>query len=271
MGAHHSQGSEDLGKDDSTQATRSTKSSIARKSIAPQAVASHSASRTEKATSFTRQSGHRRHRRKRTRSSRSTTELFALHGISIESFDAGSLQQVVGSFGMDRKNLTQRPSQPTSIPQARPGNGYRSGNMRSLSLNSADRDYREISRLVEHDAESLPRPTHERQRKVEEFLRQQSATSSPVQCPPQTGNRHDTELPAASHSLGETEYLSRLYDIRTWNMYKLIKETRDEDRAQVQPQMSMVPMPSHQLRPIPGSPGEISETEMAFPMDMESS
>eukprot|EP00541_Cyclophora_tenuis_P019291 CAMPEP_0116551318 /NCGR_PEP_ID=MMETSP0397-20121206/5896_1 /TAXON_ID=216820 /ORGANISM="Cyclophora tenuis, Strain ECT3854" /LENGTH=132 /DNA_ID=CAMNT_0004076207 /DNA_START=229 /DNA_END=627 /DNA_ORIENTATION=+ len=125
-------------------------------------------------------------------------------------------------------------------------------------------DFHEISRLVEHDAESLPRPSHEKELKVAEYLRQNATTSSPMQCPPRRAGASDPN--SIAHSAGEAEYLSRLYNLRTWNMYKLIKETRENDTSQ---QIPMQPRPYAFLQAETPDDGRPSDQDMVFDLDFE--
>ena len=70
-------------------------------------------------------------------------------------------------------------------------------------------------------SESLPPP------KWEERDTRRGSSSLPVRCPPRSSAQHE----------GDAEYLSRLYDLRTWNMYKLITESRRNQRISYQPTM----------------------------------
>lgn len=71
--------------------------------------------------------------------------------------------------------------------------------------------------------ESLPPPMHELKREE----RRGGSSSLPVRCPSRnTRGDHDTTLSSITED--DSEYLSRLYDLRTWNMYKLITESRKQ-------------------------------------------
>ena len=88
------------------------------------------------------------------------------------------------------------------------------------------------------DLESLPLPVHEKERRMAEFLRKRSRTSLPVLCKPRTtltngggggdddGLGEERQQQSLAFSAGEAQYLSRLYDMRTWNMYQRIRKTR---------------------------------------------
>ena len=75
--------------------------------------------------------------------------------------------------------------------------------------------------------ESLPPPIHEVKK------RQRGSSSLPVRCPSQ---RRPTDGTLSSLSEdGDSEYLSKLYDLRTWNMYRLITEARRKQQFEYQP------------------------------------
>jgi hypothetical protein len=76
--------------------------------------------------------------------------------------------------------------------------------------------------------ESLPPPAHE----VKKSLR--GSSSLPVRCPSRSSRPTDDTLSSFSED-GDSEYLSKLYDLRTWNMYRLITEARRQRQIDYQP------------------------------------
>ncbi len=78
--------------------------------------------------------------------------------------------------------------------------------------------------------ESLPPPIHE----VKKRLR--GSSSLPVRCPSRRRPPPSTNDTLSSFSEDDdAEYLSKIYDLRTWNMYKLITEARRKQQFQYQP------------------------------------
>ena len=99
-------------------------------------------------------------------------------------------------------------------------------------------DYRTLERLVQRDdgGESLPPPHYETEMKIYQYI-QTSHPSAGVSRPidlPQA--KKDIKTPAVHTDTGkykntssnpkDVEYLSKLYDLRTWNMHKRITNAR---------------------------------------------
>ena len=266
-------------------------------------------------------------RRRKASQDRTAGDPFGLHGIAVESFNAGALPAMLGSMVMDnhghhsqseqqkqrRRIKSQhdgRRQQPSNLleregatiphsvgnidtsvhPRSLPASYY-TGHAQAAAMRRTAQtkvNYHEMSRMVENDSESLPRPKAETAQKVQEYIRKTSHTSSPVSMyrkknPKNIVNNNnnntaarpcvgvptnhvvqttniaslhphphptiaeqsaalpgitldDTGIvpdestgatpPPMAASAGETEYLSRLYNNRTWNMYRLIKTSR---------------------------------------------
>lgn len=263
-GRQSSPGEDSIIKDDATQSTRSSRSTTKLPTKKqPKRRRRQKESLAETTTKPTT-TGVRINR------SRPTSDLFHLHGLAVESFDTRSLSWVIGSMMDSNNSVNSRISRTTSAPiQVRVNPNDEEGDCAvaeapphaySMLGPASVVDFREISRLVEHDDESLPRPFHEKELKVAEYIRRKATTSSPMQCPPQ-GTTDPTHI---AHSAGEAEYLSRLYNLRTWNMYRLIKETRHNDSLVSQQLPRTLNHPTPQLKT--ETP---SESDMVFDMDFD--
>lgn len=79
--------------------------------------------------------------------------------------------------------------------------------------------------------ESLPPPVYE----VKRNKRERGSSSLPVRCPSRSRPTDGALKPSLSEDDGDSEYLSKLYDLRTWNMYRLITETRRKRQIEYQP------------------------------------
>jgi hypothetical protein len=74
--------------------------------------------------------------------------------------------------------------------------------------------------------ESLPAPWRETERKISQYLSQNDGKTTPIECPPRFQERSDFGPVAVTH---DVDYLERLYNIRTWNMHKLISDARERE------------------------------------------
>lgn len=168
---------------------------------------------------------------------------FAVHAVGIESMNVGSLSAMIGSLVMDRrreKQMIQEKQHPDKLLR----DLHRSASTRPTSrftattedrqtrrpraqsmLDNHPREQKHIQHIVEHDADALPRPRVETERKIADYIRSQSATTTPMELPVNQTRLHDP-LTSVAHSAGEEEHLARLYDLRTWNMYKRINDAR---------------------------------------------
>lgn len=169
---------------------------------------------------------------------------FAVHAVGIESMNIGSLSAIIGSLVMDRKREKQLPQEKQN-PDIIHRNVRRSSTTRPASRLTAPtedpilrrpraqsmldslppREQKHIQRIVEHDADALPRPRVETERKIADYIRSQSVTTTPMELPANLARPYDPPTSVA-HSADEEEHLARLYDLRTWNMYKLINDAR---------------------------------------------
>jgi hypothetical protein len=107
-----------------------------------------------------------------------------------------------------------------------------------VTIGTEVRTFEEVKKALSEisegkDDDRLPAPWHETERKVAEHLRktQTSNASSPMKCPVRSQRTSDTleDMVSFSH---DAVYLQKLYDRRTWNMYKLISESRHEGTHQ---------------------------------------
>lgn len=80
---------------------------------------------------------------------------------------------------------------------------------------------------AQNDGDSLPAPWDETQMKIAQYLSHANSKTTPLECPPRTqGVSTSADEIVCSH---DDAYLERLYNLRTWNMYKLISEAREDD------------------------------------------
>lgn len=73
--------------------------------------------------------------------------------------------------------------------------------------------------------ERLPPPAHEKRRDE-----RRGSSSLPVRCP-----RKSSASNGMSSISDDSEYLAKLYDLRTWNMYRLITDTRRKRQIVYEP------------------------------------
>lgn len=101
--------------------------------------------------------------------------------------------------------------------------------------------------------ESLPPPLHEAR------PRGRRSSSLPVRCPP-----------APSQDGEDAEYLSKVYDMRTWNMYELINDSRKRRQVSYHPSATEE---EHSEERLPETPTRVSESSlhhnMIFDFDFE--
>mmetsp|Transcript_31570 Transcript_31570/g.44811 ORF Transcript_31570/g.44811 Transcript_31570/m.44811 type:complete len:306 (+) Transcript_31570:38-955(+) len=165
---------------------------------------------------------------------------FALHGIAIESFDTASLPSLLGSMvsnssrstygasalqpqqgGPQLRTLPERTVQPSPplVPQRK-----------SRPVPLMQPNHR--ANIRRNEGESLPAPVHEMDAKIYQYAHktfETNNTSRPVAM--RASSQHSYNNPPvddAPHSAEDAAYLSRLYDLRTWNMYKRITEARQD-------------------------------------------
>lgn len=74
--------------------------------------------------------------------------------------------------------------------------------------------------------ESLPSPQVNRSNTAQNY-------SVPVRCPPPRQRTESGTILSGSDA--DVEYLAKMYDNRTWNMYKLITESREKSNSTYQP------------------------------------
>jgi len=104
--------------------------------------------------------------------------------------------------------------------------------------------------------ESLPPPVHEMKRDE-----RRGSSSLPVRCPRQN----------ATISEDDSEYLSKLYDLRTWNMYRLINDSRRKRQIEYRPNIVEEKTPEYddeQELPETDEPSSFT-TNMIFAIDLE--
>jgi hypothetical protein len=75
--------------------------------------------------------------------------------------------------------------------------------------------------------ESLPPPQGDRKQNPSPPNVGNRQFSVPVRCPPPRRRTASSHI-ALSPETADTEYLAKLYDLRTWNMYRLITENRQK-------------------------------------------
>ena len=82
---------------------------------------------------------------------------------------------------------------------------------------------------------SLPPPDYEMEKPRDE---RRGSSSLPVRCPSSRRQRTTGDGGGMSSiSDDDSEYLSKLYDLRTWNMYRLITESRRRRQIEYQPRI----------------------------------
>lgn len=133
-------------------------------------------------------------------------------------------------------------------------------------------DTRIIYNLVQRDDGSLPPPVHEAEMKINQYIRDfhssEKRNSSPVALR-RHHLQHDEQHQQQARSAEDAAYLARLYDLRTWNMYKLIKEARQDDDKYHQ-YYNQQQQPTHLPSSYPEQEGEGSSScDMIFELDME--
>jgi hypothetical protein len=90
----------------------------------------------------------------------------------------------------------------------------------------------DIIRAEQKDDESLPAPWHETQMKVAQYFKKNDIKTRALECPIRP--QFKDALDPISYSQ-DAVYLEKLYNLRTWNMYKLISEAREDGTYEPSP------------------------------------
>ena len=127
------------------------------------------------------------------------------------------------------------PTRPTSDPTVRLSSQGSSSHHHPRSLITIGNSIRTVEEVKEaYDAvmagskndESLPAPWHETQMKISQYLtRKEVKVTAPLACPKQRSSQTNDSIAISN----DIEYLEQLYNIRTWNMHKMISSARQHD------------------------------------------
>ena len=125
-------------------------------------------------------------------------------------------------------------NQPTSVHSSKsapPEISTQQASDKLMTIGSSKVSIEEIKEAIdviaaENDGDSLPAPWHETQMKIAQYLSYANSKTKPLECPPRSQGGNTSEEIACSH---DDAYLERLYNLRTWNMYKLISDAREDD------------------------------------------
>ena len=110
-----------------------------------------------------------------------------------------------------------------SIPQLQPGSLITVGN--SMRTVEEVKEAIGVITAKRKNDESLPAPWHETEMKISQYLAKNETKTVPLECPQRSPSVYASEPISFSN---DTEYLERLYNIRTWNMHKLISDARQD-------------------------------------------
>lgn len=140
------------------------------------------------------------------------------------SSSMSSRQEPVGRRKRAMTGSSVRFSVRGSIPQLEPGSLITVGNsMRTVE--EVKEAIGVITAKTKND-ESLPAPWHETEMKISQYLAKNERNKTvPLECPQRSPSVYASEPISFSN---DTEYLERLYNIRTWNMHKLISDARQD-------------------------------------------
>jgi len=205
---------------------------------------------------------------------------FGVHALGIESLSISSFSSMIGSLvteprkekqhsirvlrDLRRGAATRTPS--PSLAEGGPLMRTPTPRVVDLQLN----DHVKMQRIIEHDGEALPRPKLETERIFADYARSRSGTSTPVKLPSRSSQQQNQTVAVAHSSEEEEKYLSRLYNIRTWNMYKLINEARSQqDHEHYELTQKQNPYTNDQLEAQADMTTPSSSHGMMFHIDME--
>jgi hypothetical protein len=126
-----------------------------------------------------------------------------------------------------------RPTSAHSVKSAPPEISTQQASYKTLvTIGSSRVSIAEVKEAIdyiaaENDGDSLPAPWHETQMQIAQYLSYANSKTTPLECPPRSqGVTTSGDEISCSH---DDAYLERLYNLRTWNMYKLISEAREDD------------------------------------------
>jgi hypothetical protein len=133
---------------------------------------------------------------------------------SFSESDLRQMMQTMGNVNMDRRHHHHYASRAAVHP--------------IITNHRVDKHHREQQHSSHNmPIESLPPPVDETKKRQ---LR--GSSSLPVRCPSSSRRRASD---SSFSEDGDSEYLSKLYDLRTWNMYRLITEARRKRQIEYQP------------------------------------
>jgi hypothetical protein len=143
-----------------------------------------------------------------------------------------------------RPQVPSRPTSAMSTPHMRnvTRTSRKSGDGRAsshITIGQEERSIQEVKAAMRElnqqkdDNDCLPAPWYETEMKVAQYLRSKGdIKTTPLECPKDRRAPVDDPLEVPISVSQDHAYLERLYDLRTWNMYKLISEARQDGSYQ---------------------------------------